>query len=125
MSRVPTPKVRNTGAVNRAVFKLGTNIVTRDTGVLDVETITDLVDQLASAHGSGLEVVIVSSGAVGAGMDTLISRMPANRGRLRRRNVTARQAAAAIGQVDVIALYKSLFGEHGIEVAQTLLSRSV
>ena len=125
MSRVPTPKVRKTGAVKRALFKLGTNIVTRDSGALDVETITDLVDQLASAHGSGLEVVIVSSGAVGAGMDTLISRLPANRGRLRRRNVTARQAAAAIGQVDVIALYKSLFDKHGIEVAQTLLSRSV
>ena len=125
MSRVPTPKVRESGAIKRAVFKLGTNIVTRDTGVLDVETIADLVGQIAAAHSSGLEVVIVSSGAVGAGMETLISRIPANRGRLRRRNVTARQAAAAIGQVDVIALYKSLFGGHGIEVAQTLLSRSV
>ena len=125
MPRVPTPKVRGSSSIRRAVFKLGTNIVTRDSGVLDVETITDLVDQVATAHGAGLEVVIVSSGAVGAGMDTLINRSPKGRGRLRRRNVTARQAAAAIGQVDVIALYRSLFGVHGIEVAQTLLSRSV
>ena len=125
MARVPTSRDQDSGAVNRAVFKLGTNIVTRDSGALDVETITELVDQLAAAHRSGMEVVIVSSGAVGAGMDTLISRSPRSRARLRRRNVTARQAAAAVGQVDVIALYKSLFGAHSIEVAQTLLSRSV
>ncbi len=125
MARVPISKHNNSGAVKRAVFKLGTNIVTRDTGELDEDTIADLVDQIAEAHCSGLEVVIVSSGAVGAGMDTLISRSPKNRSRLRRRNVTARQAAAAIGQVDVIALYKSLFAKHDIEVAQTLLSRSV
>lgn len=125
MARVPTSRDRESGAVRRAVFKLGTNIVTRDSGALDVETISRLVDQLATAHGTGLEVVIVSSGAVGAGMDTLAKRSPRNRTRLRRRNVTARQAAAAVGQVDVIALYKSLFGNHGIEVAQTLLSRSV
>lgn len=113
------------GANRRAVFKLGTNIVTRDSGELDIETISDLVKQIAEAHRSGLEVVIVSSGAVGAGMDTLIARSPKSRARLRRRNVTARQAAAAIGQVDVIALYKSEFGRYGIDVAQTLLSRSV
>ena len=125
MSRVPTSKDVDTSAVKRAVFKLGTNIVTRDSGELDADTISDLVGQIAHAHSTGLEVVIVSSGAVGAGMDTLINRSPKSRARLRRRNVTARQAAAAIGQVDVIALYKTLFGEHGIEVAQTLLSRSV
>ena len=125
MARIPTSIDTDSGAVRRAVFKLGTNIVTRDTGELDEETIADLVGQIAEAHRSGLEVVIVSSGAVGAGMDTLVNRSPKNRGRLRRRNVTARQAAAAIGQVDVIALYKSLFGCHGIEVAQALLSRSV
>ena len=125
MTRVPSPTHRDSGAIKRAVFKLGTNIVTRDSGELDVETITDLVGQIAAAHRSGLEVVIASSGAVGAGMDTLIKLSPQSRARLRRRNVTARQAAAAIGQVDVIALYKNLFGALGIDVAQTLLSRSV
>ena len=125
MTRVPTARGQDSGAVERAVFKLGTNIVTRDSGALDVETITGLVDQLADAHRAGLEVVIVSSGAVGAGMDTLVGLSPRSRSRLRRRNVTARQAAAAVGQVDVIALYKSLFGKYRIEVAQTLLSRSV
>ncbi len=125
MARVDSSRDVGSGAVGRAVFKLGTNIVTRDSGELDEVTIADLVDQIAGAHRSGIEVVIVSSGAVGAGMDTLISRSPKGRSRLRRRNVTARQAAAAIGQVDVIAIYKALFGKHGIEVAQTLLSRSV
>ena len=125
MTRQPSSKDQDPRAFKRAVFKLGTNIVTRDSGELDVETITDLVRQIAEAHDSGLEVVIVSSGAVGAGMDTLVSRSPKSRARLRRRNVTARQAAAAIGQVDVIALYKSEFGRYGIDVAQTLLSRSV
>ena len=125
MTRQPSSKHQDLSAVKRAVFKLGTNIVTRDSGELDIETITDLVRQIAEAHDSGLEVVIVSSGAVGAGMDTLINRSPKNRARLRRRNVTARQAAAAIGQVDVIALYKSEFGRYGIDVAQALLSRSV
>ena len=125
MVRVPTSTDRVSGAVKRAVFKLGTNIVTRDSGELDVETVTDLVGQIASAHMTGLEAIIVSSGAVGAGMDTLVSRSPNQRARLRRRDVTARQAAAAIGQVDVIALYKRIFGKHGIDIAQTLLSRSV
>ncbi len=125
MTRQPSSKDQDPRTVKRAVFKLGTNIVTRGSGELDIETITDLVRQIAEAHDSGLEVVIVSSGAVGAGMDTLINRSPKSRARLRRRNVTARQAAAAIGQVDVIALYKSEFGRYGIDVAQTLLSRSV
>ena len=125
MTRQPSSKHQDLSAVKRAVFKLGTNIVTRDSGELDIETITDLVRQIAEAHDSGLEVVIVSSGAVGAGMDTLINRSPKSRARLRRRNVTARQAAAAIGQVDVIALYKIEFGRYGIDVAQALLSRSV
>ena len=125
MTRVPATTNPDKRAIRRAVFKLGTNIVTRDSGELDIETISDLVKQIAGAHHSGLEVVIVSSGAVGAGMDTLITRSPKSRARLRRRNVTARQAAAAIGQVDVIALYKSEFGRYGIDVAQTLLSRSV
>ena len=119
MERIPSSRDQDSGAVNRAVFKLGTNIVTRDSGELDIDTITDFVRQIAAAHGSGMEVVIVSSGAVGAGMDTLISRSPRNRARLRRRNVTARQAAAAVGQVDVIALYKSLFGAD-IAVAQRI-----
>ena len=125
MVPVQTTSEHDLGVVKRAVFKLGTNIVTRDSGELDVETITDLVGQIAVAHQSGLEAIIVSSGAVGAGMDTLVTRSPKQRGRLRRRNVTARQAAAAVGQVDVIALYKRLFAEHGIDIAQTLLSRSV
>lgn len=125
MARLSAKTNPDKRAIRRAVFKLGTNIVTRDSGELDIETISDLVRQIAGAHRSGLELVIVSSGAVGAGMDTLITRSPKSRGRLRRRNVTARQAAAAIGQVDVIALYKSEFGRYGIDVAQTLLSRSV
>lgn len=125
MARLSAKTNPDKRAIRRAVFKLGTNIVTRDSGELDIETISDLVRQIAEAHRSGLELVIVSSGAVGAGMDTLIIRSPKSRGRLRRRNVTARQAAAAIGQVDVIALYKSEFGQYGIDVAQTLLSRSV
>ena len=125
MTRLSASTNPDKRAVRRAVFKLGTNIVTRDAGKLDIETISDLVRQIAGVHRSGLEVVIVSSGAVGAGMDTLINRSPKSRARLRRRNVTARQAAAAIGQVDVIALYKGEFGRYGIDVAQTLLSRSV
>ncbi len=125
MARLPTRRELKPPAIKRAVFKLGTNIVTRDSGALDVETISDLVDQIAPAHKSGMDVIIVSSGAVGAGMDTLIGLRPQDRGRLRRRNVTARQAAAAIGQVDLIALYKSLFGRYDIEIAQTLLSRNV
>ena len=125
MHQVPVGKNLESRALKRAVFKLGTNIVTRASGELDTDAIEGLVDQIADACRDGLEVVIVSSGAVGAGMDALINRSPKNRSRLSRRNVTARQAAAAIGQVDVIALYQSLFAKYSIEVAQTLLSRSV
>ncbi len=125
MHQVSVGTAPETRAFKRAVFKLGTNIVTSASGELDIAAISEIVDQIANACEDGLEVVIVSSGAVGAGMGTLINRSPKSQARLSRRNVTARQAAAAIGQVDVIALYRSLFAKYSIEVAQTLLSRSV
>ena len=111
--------------MRRAVFKLGTNIVTLDSGQLDLGALERLVRQLASAYHDGLEVVIVSSGAVGAGIDTLFSNRTKRVPKQSRHSVTVRQAAAAIGQVDLIAIYKRLFSEHGIDVAQALISRSV
>ena len=123
----PVSDTRNFGCgkVKRAVFKLGTNVVTSASGGLNSATIEDLVNQLAVARNNGTEVIIVSSGAVGAGMDTLAKRSSGSASKANRRNITARQAAAAIGQVDLIALYKRYFGAHGIDVAQALLSRTI
>ncbi len=111
--------------MKRVVIKLGTNTVTRDSGVLDLQSIRDLVDQSAAAYKSGWQVVIVSSGAVGAGLDTLIDKSQTKNSKSRVHSVTMRQAAAAIGQVDLIAIYKRMFAAHGIEIAQTLLTRGV
>ncbi len=118
------PNLRS-NTMKRAVFKLGTNIVTLDSGQLDLGTLKRLVEQLATAYNDDLEVVIVSSGAVGAGIDTLFSNRVRRVPKQSRHSVTVRQAAAAIGQVDLIAVYKRLFAAHGIDVAQALISRNV
>jgi glutamate 5-kinase len=100
--------------VKRLVVKVGTGVVTDQRKRPDRQQLERLVDQLAVQHRAGREVVLVSSGAVGAGMGALdFDRRPTELAEL--------QACAAVGQSRLMGLYGDLFARHGITVAQVLL----
>ena len=101
----------------RFVVKLGTNLVTGDSDHLDFQLLADLVGQVAQLHQQGLEVIVVSSGAIAAGRDKL--------GLIReRKDVPFRQVLAAVGQSCLMQAYDQLFSRHDITIAQTLLTRA-
>ena len=102
--------------VRLLVVKLGTRVLSGGTPGLDVEAIRGLAKQIATLMAQGVEIVLVSSGAVMAGMERL--------GRDERlRSIPLKQAAAAIGQSALIATYEEGFAPFGIKVAQILLTR--
>jgi glutamate 5-kinase len=101
----------------RLVVKLGTSLVTTPDGGLDVENMAGLVGQLSGLRREGLEVILVSSGAIAAGRD----RMGAER---ERRDIPFRQVMAAVGQGRLMHTYEQLFDRHGIAVAQALLTKA-
>src|SRR5260370_2178892 len=101
--------------VTRIVVKLGTGVLTDSGKQPDPAQMEQLVTQLAEQRKAGKEIVLVSSGAVGAGMGVL--------GYPRRPNELAElQACAAIGQSRLMATYERLFGTFGLAVAQILLT---
>lgn len=102
---------------SRLVIKVGTNVLTRPDGRLDVTNISHLVDQIAELKRQGIPLVLVSSGAVGAGRELLD--MAADTG-----EVARRQVLSAIGQVRLMELYRQLFAGHGLHCAQVLATKS-
>ncbi|MBT5893445.1 MAG: glutamate 5-kinase, partial [Chloroflexi bacterium] len=106
---------------SRIVVKLGTNLLTGGKDALDLETIGSIFAQIASVKSLGVEVLIVSSGAVAAGRESL-SRTP-RKNKLQRGTVAYRQALAALGQPQLMMTYEQFFANHQIEVAQALISR--
>jgi glutamate 5-kinase len=100
----------------RVIVKFGTNLLTRGTAELDLEHLETLTAQVATLRNAGVEVIVVTSGAVAAGRHKLgVARM--------RRDIPFRQVLAAIGQGQLMQAYDALFARHGIVVAQTLLTR--
>lgn len=103
--------------IHRVVVKLGTGLLTGGVDVLDVDMMAKLVAQIVALHQRGVEVLVVSSGAVAAGRQVLESRAdPAD-------NVTLRQALAAVGQSRLMQVYEGLFAASNVSVAQALLTR--
>ncbi len=100
----------------RIVAKLGTNVLTAGGHRLDLAVMATLVGQVARLRERGVQVAIVSSGAIAAGRHRLGVRGEA-------RDVPQRQVLAAVGQPDLMYAYQQLFSWHGLTVAQTLLSR--
>ncbi len=100
----------------RIVAKLGTNLITSEDR-LDMETLGRLVAQVAQLRRSGVEVIVVTSGAVAAGR----SRLGVTR--RRRRDIPYRQVLASVGQGQLMQAYDTLFAQHDIVVAQALLTR--
>jgi len=105
-----------TPSYRRVVVKAGTTLLTQGSKQLDPYVISSLVKQLVHLHEYGTEVVLVSSGAVAAGLQVL--GVPRGGG-----GVSFKQALAAAGQGRLIHEYEQLFERHGIPVAQALLSR--
>ena len=100
--------------VRRAVVKIGSSILSTSTGI-NRERLQSLAEELCTLHHDGIQLVVVSSGAVAAGMARLGMRE-------RPKTVPQRQAAAAVGQIDLMALYEEYFASHGTQVAQILLT---
>ena len=102
---------------HRIVVKLGTNLLTGGTGHLDDDIMSKLVDQVAQLHRQGLELLIVSSGAIAAGRHKLGLTKEL-------RGIPCRQVLASMGQSRLMQAYEQLFGKHGITVAQALLTKA-
>ena len=97
----------------RIVIKVGSNVLTRDNGKLDVTRVSAIVDQVAWLKGQGHDVVLVSSGAVACGRRELKVDNDLD-------SVEQRQLFSALGQVKLIGLYYDLFREHNLHVGQVL-----
>ncbi|MGZ4601498.1 glutamate 5-kinase [Oryzihumus sp.] len=112
MSSVGRSSVRD---AHRVVVKVGSSSLTRDGGSLDVERLNTLVEVLATRREAGSSVVLVSSGAIAAGITPLgLAKRP--------RDLATQQAAASVGQGALVAAYSHAFGTHGLTVGQVLLT---
>ncbi len=100
----------------KITIKVGSNVLAKPDGMLNTARIAHLVDQIASLHKYGVEVVLVSSGAVAAGKSVL---MPSRK----YDSVSSRQLWAALGQVKLINRYSDFFREHGMICAQVLTTK--
>lgn len=118
-SRVPKLNDKRTDLLRKArrvVFKLGTNVVAGSDGELCVARLAPLVASFAKLQKAGMQIVLVSSGAVGLGRGRL------GLHRTRTQDLVTKQACAAVGQAQLMKGYEELFGPHGIELAQVLLT---
>jgi len=100
----------------KIVIKLGTNVLTKDNGLLDITNISQLVDQMAELKNRGIEIILVSSGAVGAGRSMM--EVPKNLNK-----VVQRQVLSSIGQVKLMNTYADLFRNYQIFCAQVLATK--
>lgn len=101
---------------HKITIKVGSNVLAKPDGMLNIARIAHLVDQIATLHKLGVEVVLVSSGAVASGKSVLI---PAKK----YDSVSSRQLWAALGQVKLINRYADFFSEHGMVCAQVLTTK--
>ncbi len=99
----------------RWVVKIGSALLTNDGAGLNIEGIADWAEQIATLQEQGRDVVVVSSGAVAAGMSRLGWRR-------RPHAIPELQAAAAVGQMRLINAYERFFQSHGLHSAQILLT---
>ena len=103
-------------APQRIVIKVGSSTLAGEVGGIDRGYVTDLVDQVAGVVSAGAQVVLVSSGAIAAGVARLgLAERPTD--------MPGLQAAASIGQVALAETYQTLFADHGITIGQVLLTR--
>ncbi len=103
--------------VKRIVVKVGTSTLTYNTGKTNIRRMHKLVSVLSDIVNSGIEVALVTSGAIGVGVGKLgLKEKPAD--------TAGKQAAATIGQCELMFMYDKLFGEYGHTVGQLLITKS-
>lgn len=100
----------------RVAIKIGSNVLTRKDGSLDITRMSDLVDQVAELREAGVEVVLISSGAVASGRSEIKPSKKLD-------EVAARQLYSAVGQAKLINRYFELFREHGLSCGQILTTK--
>jgi len=99
----------------RIVVKVGTSTITNENGELDLRTIDKLAQVLSAIHNLGYDVILVSSGAISVGVGKMhLAQRPSD--------LRMKQAAAAVGQCELMHIYDKCFGEYGNMVAQILLT---
>ena len=100
----------------RIAVKVGSNVLTRADGTLDIARMAQLADQIARLKKEGIEIILISSGAVAAGRSEVqpIRKLD---------TVSSRQLWSAVGQVRLINRYYDLFSEYGIICAQVLTTK--
>lgn len=103
-------------SIKRIVVKVGTNVISQDDGLLNLTALSHLVDQLTALKKAGCEVLLVSSGAVGAGKSLI--KLPKGLSKLVRR-----QVLASVGQVRLMELYRQFFANQQLFCAQVLATR--
>lgn len=100
----------------RIVIKIGSNVLTQSNGGLDLSRISQLSEQICQLHKNGIEVILISSGAVASGRSIIT--LP-----LKMDVVSQRQILAAVGQVKLLNIYAGLFEKEGLLCAQVLVTK--
>ena len=106
----------NSYRFRRIAVKIGSNVLTQSNGMLDLQRIEALVNQIALLHKAGTEIIMVSSGAVASGRSMV-------KAKNRLDSVSARQLFSAVGQARLINHYYELFQKHGIICGQVLTTK--
>ncbi len=102
-------------SASKVVVKVGSSSLTTPAGTIDVDRVDALVDVLATRRRAGTQIVLVSSGAIAAGLGPLgLTSRP--------RDLATQQAAASVGQGVLVARYTSSFARYGLRVGQVLLT---
>jgi glutamate 5-kinase len=111
-------KREDLNAADRIVIKVGTSTLTYDTGKINFTRIDKLARIISDLSNQGKEVILVTSGAIGVGVDKL--KLPE-----RPKTIREKQAVAAVGQCELMHMYSKFFSEYGHIVAQILLTRDI
>ncbi|MGC9151854.1 MAG: glutamate 5-kinase [Microbacter sp.] len=100
----------------RIAVKVGSNVLTKSDGRLDITRVSSIVDQIAVLHHAGIEVILISSGAVASGRGEIQPTKKLD-------EVSARQLFSAVGQAKLINRYYEFFKEQGIICGQVLTTK--
>ena len=106
------------GEIRRVVVKIGTSSLTYENGKINLHRMDSLCRVLTDLRNRGMEVLLVTSGAIGVGFGRMgLTRRPTE--------TQKRQALAAIGQCELMYMYDRTFGDYGQAAAQVLLTKEV
>ena len=110
-------ELNNLKDAKKIVVKVGTSTLTYETGKTNIRRMKKLVEVLADLKNSGVQIVLVTSGAIGVGVGKLgLTEKPSD--------TPGRQAAATVGQCELMFMYDKLFSEYGHITGQLLITRS-